>query len=1410
MKKKLLLLFTLIALAFCAIGGVVAIAGENTEDNYPSFSPGYRNEFYSVKESYASSKVWIYDNSGENIGGYTNLIAKNDNTSALKKARSLLCTVEHKDDTVTLVLNGNSTVETKFDNEGQIMGNVVIDLNGYTVDATAVTMINAQAKISDKSVYDSKITYKNGHIIVGDAGLFSCGIYGSTYDSENAEGKYKTMRYEFDNVKISFAEGAECRSLVSGYLDNSTVGRVSQEAYKAAEAAGTLESECPAAHMQYMGLDVSINSNCVLDLTNAPAGFILFDAFDDDISDAKNTCTATINGVSTQCYYFKSNCIASFRINGGKIILGKNDIEWQRVNVENGSYVRFCKDEEGNYTRFSIPKGSKVSTDEIFDSDSGKMVLVRSDADGAYKMISKELHDSMESITFSPKVSLTLDSSLIFNVYIPASEELNRFVFEGKEYNGEADFAELEKKEISGKEYYLIKTPIDAKEAQKEFKLYVNIDAGTFSASKTYTLSIPKYASIIMSSDVSGNEKVLVADILSYIRAAYAYFDKTDRGAIDSILDADYERMSKFAPEGEAHENACSLIKSVTFSLDSKPSMRFYLNTGADVSRLKFFVNGNEADTVYNADGGYVETDVYAYQLCETVSYTCDGEYAGRYHIGNYFEYAEKLGDGELVTLVERFWKYLQSARAYREEFIGNTEYAHTHSYLEREFEMSAYTPAYSEMVCACGDNQITQHTGIEFGDKAVSVYFLGNSYTNYNDLFEMFKFIATSMDLKVDTVRRTKGSWHLWKFANPNDEGGKTFYEDIAAYDFDYAFIQDGSTQTLAAIAEFYDGVRRVGEVLEKDGTQVLLYQTWGRKAGHAILDQYGLDTGSMARTVAAAYEAIAKETGYTNSPAGSAFLDVYVNHPEIELYDPDLTHPSAAGSYLAALCHYATLFGRSPIGVKYTAGIDAETALILQTAAHNAVYGESIVTDEYKTSSEGIHVTVANNNLYEIPEGSELISVGIVGDNGKTAYSATVAKDASLTDEQKLEFSNIAYGVSVIGNKNMVTSLTRAANGAWVSNASNRLSFDFDGNRYDISGDVDMHEPYKALITYNFGGIVNITAIGYMSGNMDGFAQCQDVYVSNDGITWSIVKSASYDAVLLGKENGSLHSLGTLPIDKNGKTPGVCVVFDMNSAEGGVWAKYVRFGIKEGVVVESKSYDLNTLELAVWGKGSNVNITELPEGSENLTTGLTASKEYSATVDGALAELTEAQRADIADMSKYGMTLIGAKTLERSVQVACDGVWSGTKRLTVLFYDEGDDVKRYSVDGKESPDGKYECLITYNFGEKVTLDAIGYMSGSMDGFAQCQDVYVSNDGENWIKIVTACYDRTSGDVLSSVSNKPADSAGKTSSQCVMFDMGGIKAQYVRVAIVDGMSDSAYPTKDMNTFELAVYGKKK
>ena len=471
MKKKILLLVLAIATVLTAFI-TVASAAQSQSESEPAFTPGYRNHLYTVSDSYKDSKVWYFNSANQNTAGYTNLIAKNSNTSsALKKARSELSTVECKDDTVTIVLNADATISSKFDNEGQIMGTVIIDLNGYTVDTTAVEMINAQAKISNSSVYDSRIIYKNGNIIVGNRGLIVCGVYGATYDSTATN--YKTMHYEFDNVNISFEEGTNCPSLIYTYFEDSTVGRVPQEGYNASVSAGTLDTDYPSAHQQFMGLDISIGDNCTLDLTNVPAGFTLFNAYDPDIADVRKECTATINNVAnTKCYYFNANCITTVNMNGGKIIAGENRINWYKANKENGSYVKFGKGESGNYTQIYIPEGSAADTSAIFESDDGQLILMKSGSENSYRMVTKEFYDKLNGITFTPKTSVTLDSSLVFNVYIPNSSELNYFVFDGKEYKTEADFASLEKMSISGSEYYLIKTELDSTDAYREIALY--------------------------------------------------------------------------------------------------------------------------------------------------------------------------------------------------------------------------------------------------------------------------------------------------------------------------------------------------------------------------------------------------------------------------------------------------------------------------------------------------------------------------------------------------------------------------------------------------------------------------------------------------------------------------------------------------------------------------------------------------------------------------------------------------------------------------------------------------------------------------------------------------------------------------------------------------------------------------
>ena len=57
--------------------------------------------------------------------------------------------------------------------------------------------------------------------------------------------------------------------------------------------------------------------------------------------------------------------------------------------------------------------------------------------------------------------------------------------------------------------------------------------------------------------------------------------------------------------------------------------------------------------------------------------------------------------------------------------------------------------------------------------------------------------------------------------------------------------------------------------------------------------------------------------------------------------LHSGDNSHPNLNGSYLAACVFYAVMFGKSPEGLPYTAGLAGDSALILQQAADSIVFG-------------------------------------------------------------------------------------------------------------------------------------------------------------------------------------------------------------------------------------------------------------------------------------------------------------------------------------------------------------------------------------------------------------------------------------------------------------------------------------
>ena len=223
--------------------------------------------------------------------------------------------------------------------------------------------------------------------------------------------------------------------------------------------------------------------------------------------------------------------------------------------------------------------------------------------------------------------------------------------------------------------------------------------------------------------------------------------------------------------------------------------------------------------------------------------------------------------------------------------------------------------------------------------DREYSIFFIGNSYTYFNSMPELFRQIAAECgyDVKVDSV--TKGGYKLYLYADPADEYGSKVEAKFNENKYDYVFLQEQSVYPCTETKKFNDGVSALARRAREAGATPLLYQTWGRHAGHSTLAENDWDTFMREGILRSSYKTAAEHIDAKVAYVGAAFAEVYREHPEIELYDPDLTHPSKNGSILAATVLFSTLFGVSPSDIPDDVFEDCDCFTILKQAAEKIV---------------------------------------------------------------------------------------------------------------------------------------------------------------------------------------------------------------------------------------------------------------------------------------------------------------------------------------------------------------------------------------------------------------------------------------------------------------------------------------
>ena len=125
-----------------------------------------------------------------------------------------------------------------------------------------------------------------------------------------------------------------------------------------------------------------------------------------------------------------------------------------------------------------------------------------------------------------------------------------------------------------------------------------------------------------------------------------------------------------------------------------------------------------------------------------------------------------------------------------------------------------------------------------------------------------------------------------------------------------------------------FHEFARKHADTIRAHDARPILFMSWAYK-----------DKPEMTAQLAEQYTIAGKANGAQVVPAGLAFAKSVERKPDLELYAADKRHPSLAGTYLAACTVYASLFGKSPVGNAYTAGLPADIAAHLQAAAWDTV---------------------------------------------------------------------------------------------------------------------------------------------------------------------------------------------------------------------------------------------------------------------------------------------------------------------------------------------------------------------------------------------------------------------------------------------------------------------------------------
>lgn len=251
-------------------------------------------------------------------------------------------------------------------------------------------------------------------------------------------------------------------------------------------------------------------------------------------------------------------------------------------------------------------------------------------------------------------------------------------------------------------------------------------------------------------------------------------------------------------------------------------------------------------------------------------------------------------------------------------------------------------------------NDRATKDSDSDSESKTIRVLLVGNSYTMHHSLHVMLQKVSSHVEggprMTVDAVAH--GGYSL-----SNHLAKGQALSRIKAGHYTHVVLQGHSMSAVDHPDKLIADAKRFKQLIDAAAGRTVFYATWARSPEVRLYRTHKSvrSFAQMSMLVSSTYFELSSLLRAGLAPVGSAFERALVEHPKLTLWGSDGSHPSVAGSYMAACVLYGAITGLDPSRTSYIPNsMKAEDAeLVRGVAARSLAASRNAQTNTEMTTA-------------------------------------------------------------------------------------------------------------------------------------------------------------------------------------------------------------------------------------------------------------------------------------------------------------------------------------------------------------------------------------------------------------------------------------------------------------------------